>query len=373
MSRHQDYRNYDYENDLGEYDGEGEEDEMSPEDRALLALSVEEAKQRLGEDVKNVPGDSIAEAVYHYYYDVDKAVAYLVKTFINPPPPPAAAKQAKQTKAKAKQDSHDGKHLLCFCCCLVGNTSSEHESGQGSRLDAACLSPANRGSQSLGSCDVSRHLTPRTAKLSYASFFEDMPWLGVPQSRQAIFVAPLLPRGGLLGGASAAPKMSKLQALAAQRKRKAEEAKKAKEGGVVENKQPQVMAKADEHPSKSAKVVLRAGRRPRTPTEEAEAPRPPAADSVPMEGVCGPGEAAVQEQQREVAQIAEPSAFAQVMFGPKKRKRRISDVGDEGFLAVPSLARAPAAAFEAFSLPSPDDVVLQAQAKGWRKGQAAAN
>ncbi|EFX01223.1 translation elongation factor ef-1 [Grosmannia clavigera kw1407] len=321
MSRHQDYRNYDYEQDLGEYDGEDEGDEMSPEDRALLALSVEEATERLGENVKKVPQDSIAEAVYHYYYDVDKAVAYLVKTFINPSPAPApAAKQAKQAKAKAKQDSPD-------------------------------------------------------AKSSYASFFEDMPWLGVPQSRQTIFVAPLLPRGGLLGGASVAPKMSKLQALAAQRKRKAEEAKKTKEVGfAAEKTQPQ--AKVDEHTSKSLKLALRAVRQPPMPTEkavteapkpaEAEAPKVPAAEAVPMEGVCGPSGAAVHEQ-REAAQVAKPSAFAQALFGPKKRKRRISDVAEGGFLAVPSLARAPAAAFEAFLSPSPDDVVLQAQAKAFGK------
>ena len=39
MSRHQAYRNYDYEKDLDEYDAddyeEGEDDELSPEDRGM--------------------------------------------------------------------------------------------------------------------------------------------------------------------------------------------------------------------------------------------------------------------------------------------------------------------------------------------------
>lgn len=39
MSRHQAYRNYDYEQDLDEYDGvdyeNGEEEELSPEDRGM--------------------------------------------------------------------------------------------------------------------------------------------------------------------------------------------------------------------------------------------------------------------------------------------------------------------------------------------------
>src|SRR5690606_10342555 len=40
---------------------------------------------------------------------------------------------------------------------------------------------------------------------------------------EAILTAPSLPRAGLLGGSGAPPKMSKLQALAAARKKKAEE------------------------------------------------------------------------------------------------------------------------------------------------------
>ena len=40
MSRHQAYRNYDYENDLDEYDGDGysdEEEGLSPEDRGAYS------------------------------------------------------------------------------------------------------------------------------------------------------------------------------------------------------------------------------------------------------------------------------------------------------------------------------------------------
>ena len=45
MSRHQAYRNYDYEQDLDEYDGvdydEEEEEELSPEDRGMSSwLSI---------------------------------------------------------------------------------------------------------------------------------------------------------------------------------------------------------------------------------------------------------------------------------------------------------------------------------------------
>lgn len=74
----------------------------------------------------------------------------------------------------------------------------------------------------------------------------------------------------------------------------------------------------------------------------------------------------------EPAMIAQPSAFAQALFGPKKQKQKSKPPQDENgntYLAVPSLSRAPPSAFDAFLEPSPDDVVLDAQAKGWRRGQ----
>src|ERR1700709_1407075 len=68
---------------------------------------------------------------------------------------------------------------------------------------------------------------------SFAEFFKDSPWLNIPPERQTIFLAPLYPRGGLLGGSSdGTPKMSKLQALAAARKKKAQEQKTSRGLGV---------------------------------------------------------------------------------------------------------------------------------------------
>ncbi|KAG8426138.1 hypothetical protein J3459_008399 [Metarhizium acridum] len=57
------------------YDGndyeEDQEEELSPED-----------KQAMEEGTAD-----IQEALWHYYYDVEKSAAYLTKTFIAPPPP----------------------------------------------------------------------------------------------------------------------------------------------------------------------------------------------------------------------------------------------------------------------------------------------
>ena len=65
-----------------------------------------------------------------------------------------------------------------------------------------------------------------SATFSAKEFFQDCPWLNVPLHRRGeILVEPRHPPGRLLGGASTqgAPKVSKLAALAAARKRKENE------------------------------------------------------------------------------------------------------------------------------------------------------
>ncbi len=104
MSRHRAYQNYDYENDLDEYDGgqpgQGE-DRLSPEDQELLSKGTAEVTTCLGPEAHKVPVDQIQEALWYYYFDVEKAVAYLTTKFISPPAP-------KPTKNKAKLEP-DGK------------------------------------------------------------------------------------------------------------------------------------------------------------------------------------------------------------------------------------------------------------------------
>ncbi|KAI1387378.1 P-loop containing nucleoside triphosphate hydrolase protein [Hypoxylon trugodes] len=87
MSRHQAYRNYDYENDLDEYEGEGysdEGEELSPEDKAQMDAGTAQIRAALGTESTKVTTQQIQEALWHYYYDVDKSVTYLVSKFIAP-------------------------------------------------------------------------------------------------------------------------------------------------------------------------------------------------------------------------------------------------------------------------------------------------
>ncbi|KAI0391923.1 P-loop containing nucleoside triphosphate hydrolase protein [Xylariaceae sp. FL0594] len=89
MSRHQAYRNYDYENDLDEYEGAGysdEEDELGPEDRAQMTAGTTQVRAALDGNSSKVTTAQIEEALWHYYYDVEKSVAYLTSKYISPKP-----------------------------------------------------------------------------------------------------------------------------------------------------------------------------------------------------------------------------------------------------------------------------------------------
>ncbi|KAJ1338329.1 elongation factor 1 alpha-like protein [Microdochium nivale] len=90
MSRHQAYRNYDYENDIDEYEenfGDEIEDELSAEDRAQMTSGTAEVQAMLGPQVSKVTTKQVEEALWHYYFDIDKSVAYLISKFIEPPAP----------------------------------------------------------------------------------------------------------------------------------------------------------------------------------------------------------------------------------------------------------------------------------------------
>jgi len=190
---------------------------------------------------------------------------------------------------------------------------------------------------------------------SFADFFKDSPWLNIPMDRQAIFIAPLYPRGGLLGGSSdGAPKMSKLQALAAARKKKAQD-QKANEGTGVEKPM--------------ASLTLNEGRM----GNGGDAPKPASRsfplrkrkDSNPHEKV--PKASPVETEQNDPdtqmditpLDQAEPSAFANTMFSKPPRQH------PSNLFTLPYVATTAATqTADPFAGPSPDDIVIAAQSKG---------
>lgn len=102
-----------------DYEGEGygEEGEMSAEDQAAMTKGTADVRKALGKDSNKVTLAVIQDALWHYFYDVEKSVAYLRKEFVNPrttqpaskPPPPkkvpeAGKKATAQAKASAKKN-----------------------------------------------------------------------------------------------------------------------------------------------------------------------------------------------------------------------------------------------------------------------------
>ncbi|KAK8084638.1 hypothetical protein PG997_005909 [Apiospora hydei] len=337
MSRHQAYRNYDYENDLDEYDGEEaygeEEEELSPEDKAQMEAGTIQVRDALGPQASKVTTAQIQEALWHYFYDIDKSVAYLVTKHIASPAP-KAAKSAPMQK--------------------------------------------NKGEVAHGTYQTSKHF-------SFADFFNDMPWGNIPKHREATFIAPLYPRGGLLGGAGTPGKPSKLQQLALARKKKAEEQKAGNadqdvQGTTTQMSQLSVGQDIGANEAAKSPLIMSSSepdstplsRKPGLGTLLADRKRkvgdlgqveiPPMAKPSPEPSVKSPDEVPAPEP-------AIPSAFAQTLVGsapatPKPIPRTSYQLPYMAFTSSVS---------EAFSGPSPDDVVLSAQAKASNKKLASSS
>ncbi|KAK6073911.1 elongation factor Tu GTP binding domain-containing protein [Seiridium cupressi] len=353
MSRHQAYRNYDYENDLDEYDGgveleEEEEGGLSAEDRAQMEAGTAEVRSLLGPQASKVTTAQIQEALWHYYYDIDKSVGYLMNKFIEPPAPKAAKNTSVNNKDLGGRKSRSqGQHMYEV---VFGSYLKPH-------LEHYAIAQRCR-----------QHFSP-------ADFFHDMPWLNTPQDRQTTFMEPLYPRGGLLGGSGGPPKMSKLQQLAAERKRKAEEQKAGQK--TKENIKPPVKETTQKFsslsisPSDKQRVAAQTSESI-SPSREPALPAPSlkrkTSDIVQLDGPPTKSPIRLEEnlsEDIEPVEPATPSAFAQALLGsaPPARVPRT--------YALPYMAFTSSVA-DAFSGPSPDDVVLAARAKASNKKLASA-
>jgi len=193
---------------------------------------------------------------------------------------------------------------------------------------------------------------------SFADFFKDSPWLNIPSKRRTIFIAPLYPRGGLLGGSSdGAPKMSKLQQLAAARKKKAQEQKATETSGTYLEKPMASLSlggKENERPLKEATTRQRAFpmRKRKDSNPHEKAPKAP-----PIEK---PVEVDVEAMDTEPLDQAEPSAFASTMFSNKSPPAP----AQASLFSLPYAANVTSTVTNPFAGPSPDDVVIAAQSKG---------
>ncbi|KAH0562499.1 hypothetical protein GP486_002809 [Trichoglossum hirsutum] len=96
MSRHRTIRNLNLDEELDVYDGDEYSEEnsgvsmadggktaldLSPEDQEQMREGLYKVREIVGGDIPGLTDKAIEDALWHYYYDVEKSVAYLLSTF----------------------------------------------------------------------------------------------------------------------------------------------------------------------------------------------------------------------------------------------------------------------------------------------------
>jgi elongation factor 1 alpha-like protein len=361
-----------------------------------MLLGTVQVKSLLSDDYPATDKE-IQDALWHYFYDIDKTVTYL-KNLKKPPaqsPKKTKTKQASRfdqaaKAAEAKVNLAEGEldtfsFKLALGSCRETCTST---CPMCSHLESSRPPPYSNVSHGIpGSnteCTLDKVICPYSASFSLvrslpsvADFFWDTPWGKVPPHRLGnIEAVSLYPRGGLLGGSG---RPSKMAALAAARKKKEEERQASaqatqpdrsialldrlgskKEDGVSSASGTNSTAPIAE-PVRPARASI-FHKKPPSPVQE-PSPSPPAADSTPTPPQPAPD------------LRARPSVFAQTMFGHRTPTAGgVSLQLDEMELDPPTrhqqanIFKLPyindPTDLQAFSGPSPDDVVLRAQSKG---------
>lgn len=366
-----------------------------------MRSATEEVEKALGAAVDKVTTAQIQEALWYYYYDVDKSVAYLIRKFIDPPKP-------SEKKAKGKKSDAGGMSASLALSRPFAATPGTEGGTDGPR-----------GTHSTGiTAAGARHIIQQTKERARPSvpahFWDDVPWFNIPSNRVTTFIEPSLPRGRLLGG-------GRLQALAAARKKKGDDPKvtaasknverlRISEDGIsdvppADNERTGENIGQTQSPDKRRKLTKDAdvstphsitadvaiggtgtepalpepaasrksavSLEPGTPPKPASSPKvatqsPPEKVKKASRGLTGDDEPYGSTPVEDL--IKEPSAFASFLFGPPSIPRNPKRPMIMRY-PVPYVAFCPNVA-DAFSGPSPDDEVLQAQAKGHAKGSA---
>lgn len=331
MSRHKFIKNLYLDDEFDDFDGIdennyscGDETELSKEDQEKMRIGTIAVRADLPLSL-NVSDAQIQESLWHTYYDVDRTVAFLTKKFTAHNSNSSTGLVAKQIKGVSFNDCYDDE------------------------------SAAKYGGGYQHSRDIAKN---KLKTSSYRYFFIKMPWLNIPQKDQTTFIAPSVPRCGLLGGSSSSgpPKISKLQALAATRKKMLEQ-QKSKTGMSSEdplallNSSQCIQAGATENSSN--RITPRS-----FPIRKRRVSNPIDPNLNPTQKIVSKlEENSVEENNLSVR--ANPSAFASTMFSsiPSENPRQHFIIPCPTNISLT----------DPFVDPSPDDVVLAAQSKGLKK------
>ena len=231
---------------------------------------------------------------------------------------------------------------------------------------------------------------------SVAEFFKDSPWLNVPPDRQAeILIETLHPPGRLLGGSSqGGPKMSKLAALAAARKKKENEKNAANDikpantsvalldklsinsslRDSVSEESPGVLSRSAALQGK-AQVPVAVPSPRKYPARKPQSPIPPQA---PKTNEDRPTDDAQEPSEEALPSLATPSIFARTMLGPAlgstTKYHTMANPALPAYFSPLMFSNVNYAESDPFAGPSPDDIVANAQSaskglvKGGKKG-----
>ncbi|KAF7191396.1 Elongation factor 1-alpha, partial [Pseudocercospora fuligena] len=219
-------KNVDFDEDDLYSDEEGYEDGQdaqgyTAEDKENFANLTPVVRAELEEAGIQVTSTQIEEALWHYYWDVGKSVAYLKNS--RTPRPPQTQQQQQEVKKNKPKSKFDEAQQKSADIAGEPETIPSFLSIRAPDLDASTHAAQDPYAYSLMEpLDTSASQSPADSKKmlppnSAAEWFKGTPWTNVPEEDLASITAtiPVRPAPHLLGGSS------KLAKLAEERRRKA--------------------------------------------------------------------------------------------------------------------------------------------------------
>ncbi|KAI9847463.1 MAG: Hsp70 suppressor, GTPase facilitates ribosomal subunit dissociation [Sclerophora amabilis] len=362
MSRHRIVHNLDLDDELADYDG-GEDyeddagEELGEEEAEHLKNCTATVREALKDEIPNIGDKEIQDSLWHYYYDVDKSVKWLR----------GQQNSASEKTTKKKLSQQQSK---------LSGTASKDPNG--------ALMPIHFEDGPFSSC---------VAPFSAGTFFKDCPWLNVPSHRRGeILVEPLYPYSGLLGGSSTGSgtgKVSKLAALAAARKKKnnADTPGAGSSKDVVEEPKSNPVALLEKlggsrkpkwsnaSPVQKDIPGIKESQGQEIPPVSSRQYRAQDPSNEDLPSLLRENDPSNEDAPKRLDQAsptrmkAQPSSFARAIFGTEMRrpglehKFQCSEELDFNETYALDVSRS-----DAFTEPSPDDAVINAQNKKGAKG-----
>lgn len=338
-----------------------------------MLAGTTQVRAALGSDSSKVTTQQIEEALWHYYYDVGKSVAYLASKYISPKP----------AKPSAQKNKSGGRSPYSHMALFGTGVNMQRAGALGFERYYPYVACGLEGGFEIHHILVVHYLTYRGVDDKYpkhkshhflAEFFHDMPWLDIPNERRTTFIEPPRPRGGLLGGSASSGKMSKLQALAAARKKKAEEKRSGNQKLEIQKMQssaihttPEPLKEPTKHTSGTLAERLSGRRDIKSLPIHTKAQTRPTSDRTVEDLDTVTAQSCISDLSTEDssldALIAAPSTLARTLFGPPTIRSAPVPRRQQCY-ELPYMRFFTSSVADAFSEPSPDDVVLAAQSKG---------